>query len=207
LLLDHVEDDFWKSPSSYLPADRMPIFLRDASSSDLPAITAIYRESVLNGVASYEIVPPDESEMAARFSAITGQSYPYIAAIDENGGLLGYAYASAFRTRPAYRWMVEDSIYLGPEARGKGIGRLLLAELIQRCTDLGFRQMVAVIGGAHPASIALHQTLGFAETGRLKATGYKHGRWLDTMIMQRALGDGAATDPDASTYPGTLFKA
>jgi len=184
----------------------MPIFLRDASSSDLPAITAIYRESVLNGVASYEIIPPEQSEMAARFSAITGQSYPYIAAIGEDGNLLGYAYASAFRTRPAYRWMVEDSIYLGPEARGRGIGRLLLAELIRRCTDLGFRQMVAVIGAAHPASIALHRALGFEETGRLKGTGYKHGRWLDTMIMQRALGEGAATDPDPSVYPGTLFK-
>jgi len=185
----------------------MPISLRDAFPSDLPAITTIYRESVLNGVASYELVPPEQDEMAARFSAITGQGYPYIAAIDEGGNLLGYAYASAFRTRPAYRWMVEDSIYLGPEARGRGIGRLLLTELIQRCSDLGFRQMAAVIGGAHPASIALHRALGFEDTGRLKATGYKHGRWLDTMIMQRALGEGAASDPDASTYPGTLFKA
>ena len=185
----------------------MSFLLRDASQADIPAITGIYRESVLNGTSSYEITPPSEAEMAQRFAAIVGQQYPYIAAAGADGGMLGYAYASAFRVRPAYRWMVEDSIYLGPEARGKGIGRLLLAELIQRCTDLGFRQMVAVIGGAHPASIALHQTLGFAETGRLKATGYKHGRWLDTMIMQRALGDGAATDPDASTYPGTLFKA
>ncbi|CCM77647.1 GNAT family N-acetyltransferase [Rhizobium mesoamericanum] len=185
----------------------MPIFLRDACSFDLPTITAIYREAVLNGVASYEIAPPEQGEMAARFSAITGQGYPYIAAIDEGGSLLGYAYASAFRTRPAYRWMVEDSIYLGPEARGRGIGTLLLTELIRRCTDLGFRQMVAVIGGAHPASIALHQALGFEETGRLKGTGYKHGRWLDTMIMQRPLGDGSASDPDTSTYPGTLFKA
>ncbi len=185
----------------------MPISLRDASSSDLLAITAIYRESVLNGVASYEIVPPMQSEMAERFSAIKSQGYPYIAAIDDDGSFLGYAYASAFRTRPAYRWMVEDSIYLGPEARGKGIGKLLLTELIRRCTDLGFRQMVAVIGGAHPASIALHQALGFEETGRLKGTGYKHGRWLDTMIMQRALGEGMSTDPDASIYPGTLFKA
>ena len=185
----------------------MPVSIRDVSPSDLGAVTAIYSEAVLNGVASYEIAPPTETEMAARFSAITGQLYPYVAAVDEAGSLLGYAYASAFRTRPAYRWMVEDSIYLAPEARGRGIGKMLLEEIVKRCAALGFRQMVAVIGGAHPASIALHQTLGFAETGRLKATGYKHRRWLDTMIMQRALGDGAATDPDASTYPGTLFKA
>ncbi len=184
----------------------MPILLRNASTSDLGSITAIYRESVLNGVASYEIAPPEVTEMAARFSAITGQGYPYIAAVDDEHRLLGYAYASAFRTRPAYRWMVEDSIYLGPEARGRGIGRLLLHELIERCTSLGFRQMAAVIGGAHPASIALHRSAGFEETGRLKGTGYKHGKWLDTMIMQRALGDGNSTNPDPTTYPGTLFN-
>jgi phosphinothricin acetyltransferase len=184
----------------------MPVSLRDASFSDLDAITEIYRESVLNGVASYEIVPPDRTEVARRFSAVIEQGYPYITALDHDGSLLGYAYASAFRTRPAYRWMVEDSIYMAPEARGKGVGKLLLAELIARCTALGFRQMVAVVGGAHPASIALHATLGFEETGRLRGTGYKHGRWLDTMMMQRSLGDGTATDPDLSVYPGTLFK-
>ncbi|HWT28403.1 MAG TPA: GNAT family N-acetyltransferase, partial [Methylophilaceae bacterium] len=122
------------------------------------------------------------------------------------GELLGYAYASAFRTRPAYRWMVEDSIYLAPAARGKGVGKALLAELISRCTALGFRQMVAVIGGAHPASIALHRSSGFEETGLLKGTGYKHGRWLDTMLMQRVLGEGKDTDPDLSAYPGSLYK-
>jgi phosphinothricin acetyltransferase len=144
--------------------------------------------------------------VARRFSAVIEQGYPYITALDHDGSLLGYAYASAFRTRPAYRWMVEDSIYMAPEARGKGVGKLLLAELIARCTALGFRQMVAVVGGAHPASIALHATLGFEETGRLRGTGYKHGRWLDTMMMQRPLGEGATTDPDLSAYPGTLFK-
>jgi phosphinothricin acetyltransferase len=184
----------------------MPVSLRDASPSDLDAITRIYRESVMNGVASYEINPPGRAEMATRFSAIAGQGYPYIAAVDEDGSLLGYAYASAFRTRPAYRWMVEDSIYLAPEARGRKIGKLLLAELITRCTSLGFRQMTAVIGGAHPASIALHRTLGFEESGLLKGAGYKHGRWLDTMIMQRPLGEGTTTEPDPSIYPGTLFK-
>jgi L-amino acid N-acyltransferase YncA len=184
----------------------MPVLLRDILVSDLDQITAIYRESVLNGVASYEIAPPESDEMAARLSAITDKGYPSIAAIDEDGSLLGYAYASAFRTRPAYRWMVEDSIYLAPQARGKGIGKLLLAELIECCTTLGFRQMVAVIGGAHPASIALHAALGFDEIGRMTGSGFKHGGWLDTMLMQRELGDGTGTPADLSRYPGTLFN-
>lgn len=183
----------------------MSFHLRDASQADIPAIADIYRESVLNGVASYEIVPPTQAEMALRFSAITSQQYPYIAAVGADGSFLGYAYASAFRVRPAYRWMVEDSIYLTPEARGRGIGKALLAELIERCTALGFRQMAAVIGGASPASIMLHRKAGFEEVGLMKGTGYKHGRWLDTMLMQRALGEGMETDPDPSTYPGTLF--
>jgi phosphinothricin acetyltransferase len=179
--------------------------LRDASPADLPGITAIYTDSVLNGTASYELVPPDQAEMEARFLAITSKDYPYIAAESPDGQLLGYAYASAFRTRPAYRWLVEDSIYLAPEARGRGIGKALLAELMERCTKLGFRQMVAVIGGASPSSVAVHQTLGFELTGTLKATGFKHGRWQDTVLMQIALGDGATTDPDPETYPGTLY--
>jgi phosphinothricin acetyltransferase len=183
----------------------MPVLLRDASLSDIDAITAVYRESVLNGVASYEITPPDSAEMTARFNAIADNGYPYIAAEDEHGALVGYAYASAFRTRPAYRFLVEDSIYLAPEARGRGVGRLLLEELISRCAALGFRQMIAVIGGAHPASIGLHATHGFAEVGRIKGSGFKHGRWLDTMLMQRGLGEGNESDPDTQSYPATLF--
>jgi L-amino acid N-acyltransferase YncA len=147
----------------------MSVSLRDASFSDLDAITEIYRESVLNGVASYEIVPPDRTEVARRFSAVIEQGYPYITASDHDGSLLGYAYASAFRTRPAYRWMVEDSIYLAPEARGKGVGKLLLGRADPRCTALGFRQMVAVIGGAHPASIALHRHVGLRGDGTAEA--------------------------------------
>jgi len=183
----------------------MSVSLRNATADDLPHITAIYRDSVLNGTASYEITPPTQDEMADRFQAICEKGYPYLVAEDETGALLGYAYASAFRTRPAYRWMVEDSIYLAPEARGRGIGRLLLDALVERCEALGFRQMIAVIGGVHPASVAVHRAAGFTETGLLKGTGYKHGRWLDTMLMQKALGDGAETDPDPSVYPGTLF--
>ncbi|MGF9694889.1 N-acetyltransferase family protein [Rhizobium sp. 0TCS1.26] len=183
----------------------MPFTLRDATPADLPAITEIYRDSVLNGTASYEITPPDMTEMQARFAAIVDKRYPYIAAVDADGTLLGYAYASAFRTRPAYRWLVEDSIYLAPEARGRGLGKALLRELIERCTVLGFRQMAAVIGGASPASCALHAGLGFEMVGTMKGTGFKHGRWLDTVFMQRALGDGTTSEPDAGSYPGSLF--
>ncbi|PTM96289.1 GNAT family N-acetyltransferase [Mycoplana dimorpha] len=174
----------------------MHFLIRSAEAGDLAAIAEIYRESVLNGVASYEIEPPSLDEMRGRFTAITAAGYPYIVAIDAGRSILGYAYASAFRTRPAYRWLVEDSIYLAPEARGRGIGKALLAELIERCTALGFRQMVAVIGGAHPASIAVHRSTGFEHGGVMKATGFKHGRWLDTTIMQLPLGEGASTDPE-----------
>ncbi|MCY0148957.1 GNAT family N-acetyltransferase [Hoeflea sp. G2-23] len=181
------------------------MIIRDAASTDLPAITRIYSDSVQNGVASYELVIPDEAEMGRRMAALRDSSYPYLIAEDDDGAVLGYAYASAFRTRPAYRWLVEDSIYLAPEARGRGVGRALLEALISRCETLGFRQMVAVIGGAHPASIAVHQKAGFASAGMIAGSGHKHGRWLDTVFMQRPLGEGKATDPDPETYPGTLF--
>lgn len=184
----------------------MSFSLRDASLSDIAEITEIYRDAVLDGTASYEIVPPQVPEMAARFEAMGRQGYPYIAAMAPDGVLLGYAYASAFRTRPAYRWMVEDSIYLAPAARGQGIGKALLSELIVRCTALGFRQMAAVIGGASSASIALHRAAGFREIGLMTGTGFKHGQWLDTMIMQRALGEATLTDPDPDSYPGSLFR-
>ncbi len=185
----------------------MTFTLRDAVATDLPAITEIYRESVLNGVATYEVTPPPEAEMALRFTTITGNGYPYVVALDERGAVIGYAYASAFRTRAAYRFLVEDSIYLAPESRGKGIGKALLEELVRRCTALGFRQMVAVIGGAHPSSIALHTALGFEHQGLMKASGFKHGRWLDTAIMQRPLGEGTATLPAEGRYPDTLYRS
>lgn len=182
------------------------ISIRDAVSADIPAITKIYAESVANGTATYELEAPGEKEMESRLATITSNGYPYIVAEDENAQMLGYAYASAFRTRPAYNWLVEDSIYLAPEARGKRIGRALLDELLKRCTELGFRQMIAVIGGASPASIAVHASAGFEHSGHMKATGFKHDKWLDTVFMQIALGNGAETIPDTSTYPGTLYK-
>ncbi|WP_275785780.1 GNAT family N-acetyltransferase [Pararhizobium gei] len=184
----------------------MSFSLRNATPADIPVVTSIYRDSVVAGVASYETTPPDEIEMASRFSAIVANGYPYISAVDAMGLLIGYAYASAFRTRAAYRFMVEDSIYLAPEARGHGVGRALLAELIARCTALGFRQMVAVIGGAHPASIAVHRAAGFEQSGMIKGSGFKHGRWLDTVFMQLALGEGITTHPEADIYPDTLYS-
>lgn len=182
----------------------MHFSIRDAAKDDIPFIGDIYREAVLTGTSSYEIDPPADEEMGARFASITGKGYPYIVALDEAGKILGYAYVSAFRTRPAYRWMVEDSIYLAEDARSRGIGKALLSVLIEQSIALGFRQMIAVIGGAHPASVALHRSLGFAETGLLIGTGYKHGRWLDTMLMQKSLGDGNGSDPDLSAYPARM---
>lgn len=179
--------------------------IRPAGAADLPAITEIYAESVINGVATYELTPPDLAEMTARFEAIRANRYPYIVA-EDGGEILGYAYASAFRTRPAYNWICEDSIYLAPAARGRGAGFALLEVLIAECEALGFRQMIAVIGGAHPASVAVHAKAGFAHKGVLEATGYKHGRWLDTVFMEKALGEGAATRPDTAAYPGTLYR-
>lgn len=180
--------------------------IRPARESDIGAIAAIYRDSVLNGVASYELVAPDEAEMAKRMRAATENGYPYLAA-EADGKLAGYAYASAFRTRPAYRWTAEDSIYLAPEFRGMGIGSALLARLIADCERRGFRQLVAVIGGAEAASVALHRKAGFADSGRIAGSGFKFGRWLDTVLMQKALNGGAGAPPDPHAYPGTLFGA
>lgn len=185
------------------PSLMFPI-LRDATATDIAAIAAIYRQSVESGTSSYELAPPTDEEMAARFSTVTGKGYPYIVAESEAGAVIGYAYASAFRTRPAYRWMVEDSIYLAADWRGRGIGKVLLSALLDRSVALGFRQMVAVIGGTDPASVALHRAAGFSETGLLIGAGYKHEKWLDTMLMQKTLGDGNSTHPDMSRYPATL---
>jgi len=180
------------------------ISLRQVRDDDVPDIHAIYEESVMNGVATYELVPPGIGEMAARIEVVTASRYPWLVA-ECDGKVAGYAYASAFRTRAAYRFLVEDSIYIAPNMRGRGVGRLLLDRLIEDCRQLGFRQMVAVIGGAHPASIGLHRAADFVSTGRMTGTGYKFGRWLDTEIMQLALGEGTHTLPDDDAYPGTLY--
>ena len=183
----------------------MAFDIRDANLADIAAITAIYGEAVNHGSASYELAAPDAAEMARRYQALVDKGYPYIVAVSADATLLGYAYASAFRTRPAYRWLVEDSIYLAPAARGMGIGKALLNELVLRCASLGFRQMVGVVGGASPASIAVHRSCGFEHAGRFTGTGFKHGTWLDTVFMQRPLGDGNATPPDLGAYPGSMI--
>ncbi len=184
------------------------MILRDATPADLPAITAIYAHAVDHGTATYELEAPSLAEMTARFESLTTEGFPYIVARDGAGALLGYAYVGAFRARPAYRFIVEDSIYIAPEAQGRGIGRLLLAELIVRTAALGFRQIVAVIGDGHPgsASVKLHERLGFAHSGLLAGSGYKHGRWLDTAFMQLDMNGGATTPPDPGSLPERRFR-
>ena len=177
--------------------------LRSVAPADMASITAIYAEEVETGTATYELTPPDEAEMSRRFDDMRARHYPILVAEDQDGSLLGYAYAGTFRTRPAYNWFVEDSIYLAPRARGRGVGTALLTRLIEETERLGFRQMLAVIGGAeNHGSIRLHARLGFAMIGTMPATGLKFGRWIDTVLMQRPLGEGAETIPDKTTYPG-----
>lgn len=173
------------------------INIRSAQPADLPTITEIYRDAVLHGTATYEIDPPDIKEMTDRFHALTSDGFPYVVA-EQNGEVIGYAYASYFRARPAYWWMVEDSIYITPEAKGKGLGKILIQRLIDDCTALGFRQFIAVIGDGHEASasVRLHNKAGFRHCGKIEASGFKHGRWLDTVLMQLDMNGGAATLPD-----------
>jgi phosphinothricin acetyltransferase len=170
------------------------IRIRAAIAADLPAITAIYGHAVLNGTASYEYDAPSLEEMTRRFDVIASASFPYLVAYSADK-ILGYAYASHFRIRPAYRFMTEDSIYIAPDAQGLGIGTLLLAELLARCEAAGFRQMIAVIGDAdiNLASARLHALMGFFECGRIKGSGFKFNRWCDTLLMQRALNGGTST--------------
>ncbi|HEY1301832.1 MAG TPA: GNAT family N-acetyltransferase [Stellaceae bacterium] len=171
------------------------VTIRDSAEGDVARIAAIYRHHVLHGVASFEEVPPPPEELAQRRRAILARGLPYLVA-EEGGRVLGYAYASPYRTRSAYRFTVEDSIYIDAAETGRGLGRALLSELIERCTALGYRQMVAVIGGRDQwPSIGLHQALGFVRIGTLPAIGFKFGGWIDTVLMQRALGLGSTTDP------------
>jgi len=174
----------------------MHIKVRTALQTDIGAIQSIYSHYVLNGLASFEITPPDEAEMLARWRLIRDSSHPYLVA-ELEGAVAGYAYASTFRKRPAYDHTLEDAVYVSPEHLEKGIGMRLLNKLIEECSNLGFRQMVAVIGDSsnHP-SLSLHFKCGFEKVGLLPSTGFKHGRWVDTVLMQRPLGDGDKTSPD-----------
>jgi len=169
--------------------------IRPATQADIAAITAIYAHAVRCGTATFENDPPDEAEMGRRFGALAAGGFPYLVA-EASGAVRGYAYAGLYRTRVAYRFTLEDSVYVAPEFHGRGIGRVLLDRLLAEAAAQDYRQMVAVIGdSAQAASIALHRAAGFAVVGTFAAVGYKFGRWLDTVLMQRALGPGAATAP------------
>jgi phosphinothricin acetyltransferase len=169
--------------------------LRFAHAGDLAAIADIYSHHVRHGLASFELDPPPLDEMRARFDAIARAGYPYLVAHDGER-VLGYAYANHYRTRPAYRYSVEDSIYVAPDATGRGIGRQLLVRLIAECEARGYRQMLAVIGdSANAPSIELHRACGFAQVGVLPSIGFKFGRWIDSVLMQRPLGAGDRTRP------------
>jgi L-amino acid N-acyltransferase YncA len=174
----------------------MTLFIRPVKTSDIPAITRIYAYGVEHGTSSFELNPPDEAEMTRRMSELTGKGFPYLAA-EFDGALTGYAYAGLYRTRPAYRFTLEDSVYVAPDRQGRGIGRGLLTALIDAAQSRGFRQMIAVIGDSpnQAGSIRLHEAVGFRHVGILQDVGFKHDRWRDTLLMQRALGDGGTTKP------------
>jgi L-amino acid N-acyltransferase YncA len=171
------------------------VTLRPADAGDIPAITRIYADAVALGTASFELEPPDEAEMTRRQQALLTNGYPYqVAAL--SGAIAGYAYAGPYRARPAYKWTVENSIYVAPQFHRRGIGLLLLKRLIAETQQRGFRQMIAVIGdSAQTPSIALHAAAGFDMIGTLRAVGFKHGRWLDTPLMQLALGKSDTAPP------------
>jgi phosphinothricin acetyltransferase len=184
------------------------ISIREAQEADLPVITGIYADAVQHGTASYELEPPSLDEMRKRFHALAEGGFPYFVA-ELDGRIAGYAYAGPFRPRPAYRFIVEDSVYVAPDAKGLGLGRALVQKLIDEVTRLGFRQMIAVIGDGSPdsPSVRLHEALGFYHCGRLEGSGFKHGRWLDTVFMQLAMNGGAELPPDPASMPERRFRA
>ena len=171
------------------------LLIRPSSAADLPAITAVYAWNVDHGTGTFELEAPGEADMAARRDDVLAKGLPWLVA-EQHGQVLGYAYANHFRPRLAYRFCLEDSIYLAPDAMRRGIGRLLLAELLAQCEARGARQVLAVIGdSANAGSIGVHRALGFEHTGLMKAAGWKFGRWLDVVLMQRALGLGDGCPP------------
>ena len=170
--------------------------LRDAAPGDLPAITAIYAHHVLHGTGTFEEAPPDEAEMARRIAAVQEKGWPWLVA-EENGQLLGFAYLTQFRPRSAYRHAGEDSVYVRDDIRGQGVGKALVAALLRRGEECGFRQVFAVIGDSeNVGSIGLHVSLGFRQVGVMRSAGAKFGRLLDVVTMQRAIGRGDRDPPD-----------
>ena len=174
--------------------------IRPSLASDLAQITHIYGWNVVHGTGTFELEAPDTAEMTRRRDDVLSKGLPWLVAEGDDGQVVGYAYANHFRPRPAYRFCLEDSIYLADAARGQGVGKRLLAELLSQCEALGARQMLAVIGdSANAGSIGVHRSLGFEHTGVLKDSGWKFGAWRDVIIMQRALGAGASTAPESGT--------
>ena len=177
------------------------LLIRPSSPADLPAITAIYAHHVTHGKGSFELEAPDLDEMSRRRSDVLAKGLPHLVA-SRGAEVLGFAYAGAFRPRPAFRFMAEDSIYIHADHAGQGLGRALLAELLRHCEVLGIRQMLAVIGdSANASSMGLHRSLGFEQSGILKASGWKHGQWLDTVFMQKSLGTGDSSPASELTPP------
>jgi phosphinothricin acetyltransferase len=169
--------------------------IRNARENDAAEVAAIYAHHVLHGTASYDTEPPSTDYIREKIRWVLGSGWPYLVAESEKG-VIGYAYATQFRDRAAYRWTAENSIYVRADCLGRGVGKALLRELLTRAEACGFRQMIAVIGGAAEASVRLHASCGFAEAGRIHAAGWKHGRWLDNVYMQKALGEGSDTSPE-----------
>ena len=185
--------------ATHLDLGTCAAIVRDATDADMPAIHAIYAHEIQHGLATFEEVPPSVGELMARRRAILDQGLPYLAA-HSDGRLVGYSYASAYRARPAYRNTLEDSIYVAQDMQRRGIGGILLSALIKRCEMGPWRQMLAIAAnGEQTGSIALHEKHGFRRVGRLEAVGFKHGRWLDTVLMQRALGVGSSALPGHSS--------
>jgi phosphinothricin acetyltransferase len=172
-----------------------PVVVRSSRDTDVEAIQAIYAYHVLNGFGTFEEVPPDRDEIARRRAEYVARDLPYLVA-EVDGQVVGYAYVAPFRPRSAYRHTVENSVYVDPAAMRRGVGFQLLGALIDRCIEKGYRQMVAVIGDSqNTASIRLHEAVGFMHAGKLLSVGRKKGRWLDSVLMQRTLGDGDRTEP------------
>ena len=178
-----------------MPTESAAVLLRDASAADLPAITAIYAHHVEHGTGSFETVAPGQQQMGERMRLVHSRALPWLVA-EVGGETAGFAYANWFRERAAFAWTLEDSVYIHPERVGAGLGSRLLAELVRRAEQAGARQMLAVIGdSANHASVALHERNGFRHCGVLQSVGWKFGRWLDVVMMQRPLGPGAAQAP------------
>lgn len=172
------------------------MIIRAATAEDADSLAAIYGHHVLTGFGTFEEDPPSPAEMARRIAAIADLGLPYVVA-EAEGGVLGFAYAGPFRPRPAYRYTLEDSVYVAPDAIGRGVGRAVLAAVIEACEALGVRQLVAVIGDSqNAASIGLHTSLGFHRQGVGQSFGFKHGRWVDIVWMQKSLNGGDETAPD-----------